>query len=200
MFQLCFHSNMCTLTFYFCSQGSPYRSPPPGHVWDILVHLALMSTIFFFIFIFYYNYTSSGQTKQNHIYLMQSVYSDFLPVCFSLVVFPTQKREALRCSLPNLSSGTRPSCKSTWVLVPILLSTGLVFTFTLSLCVPSLVAIHMSQPWFHGGLSRKEAQRLIEKQGLVDGWVCLAFLNCNRNLVTPKFLHGCHTLGQNLSY
>uniref|UniRef100_A0A8C4E0X1 Growth factor receptor bound protein 7 n=1 Tax=Dicentrarchus labrax TaxID=13489 RepID=A0A8C4E0X1_DICLA len=29
--------------------------------------------------------------------------------------------------------------------------------------------IHKSQPWFHGGVSRKEAQRLIEKQGLVDG-------------------------------
>ncbi len=34
-----------------------------------------------------------------------------------------------------------------------------------------LIAIHKSQPWFHGGVSRKEAQRLIEKQGLVDGWV-----------------------------
>uniref|UniRef100_H3D2S5 Growth factor receptor bound protein 7 n=1 Tax=Tetraodon nigroviridis TaxID=99883 RepID=H3D2S5_TETNG len=50
-----------------------------------------------------------------------------------------QRREALRCSLPNLSSGARPS------------------------------SLHVSQPWFHGGVSRKEAQRLIEKQGLVDG-------------------------------
>uniref|UniRef100_A0A671Y049 Growth factor receptor bound protein 7 n=1 Tax=Sparus aurata TaxID=8175 RepID=A0A671Y049_SPAAU len=32
-----------------------------------------------------------------------------------------------------------------------------------------LAAIHKSQPWFHGGVSRKEAQRLMEKQGLVDG-------------------------------
>ncbi|CAG03029.1 unnamed protein product, partial [Tetraodon nigroviridis] len=32
-----------------------------------------------------------------------------------------------------------------------------------------LAALHVSQPWFHGGVSRKEAQRLIEKQGLVDG-------------------------------
>uniref|UniRef100_A0A3P8VIU4 Growth factor receptor bound protein 7 n=2 Tax=Cynoglossus semilaevis TaxID=244447 RepID=A0A3P8VIU4_CYNSE len=48
-------------------------------------------------------------------------------------------RESLRCSLPNLSSGSRPT------------------------------TIHRSQPWFHGGVSRKEAQRLIEKQGLVDG-------------------------------
>uniref|UniRef100_A0A4W6E7W5 Growth factor receptor bound protein 7 n=1 Tax=Lates calcarifer TaxID=8187 RepID=A0A4W6E7W5_LATCA len=45
-----------------------------------------------------------------------------------------RRREALRCSLPNLNS-----------------------------------AIHKTQPWFHGGVSRKEAQRLIEKQGLVDG-------------------------------
>ncbi|XP_034050542.1 growth factor receptor-bound protein 7 isoform X2 [Thalassophryne amazonica] len=50
-----------------------------------------------------------------------------------------RRREALRCSLPNLSSGARPS------------------------------SIHKSQPWFHGGVSRKEAERLIEKQGLVDG-------------------------------
>ncbi|XP_030018871.1 growth factor receptor-bound protein 7 [Sphaeramia orbicularis] len=50
-----------------------------------------------------------------------------------------RRREALRCSLPNLSSGTRPS------------------------------SIHKTQQWFHGGVSRKDAQRLIEKQGLVDG-------------------------------
>nr|XP_046232621.1 growth factor receptor-bound protein 7 isoform X1 [Scatophagus argus] len=50
-----------------------------------------------------------------------------------------RRREALRCSLPNLNSGSRPS------------------------------SVHKSQPWFHGGVSRKEAQRLIEKQGLVDG-------------------------------
>ncbi|KAM3591975.1 uncharacterized protein V6R79_010536 [Siganus canaliculatus] len=50
-----------------------------------------------------------------------------------------RRREALRCSLPNLNSGARPS------------------------------SVHKSQPWFHGGVSRKEAQRLIEKQGLVDG-------------------------------
>lgn len=29
--------------------------------------------------------------------------------------------------------------------------------------------IHQTHPWFHGGLTRKEAERLIEKQGLVDG-------------------------------
>ncbi|KAK2820097.1 hypothetical protein Q5P01_023056 [Channa striata] len=50
-----------------------------------------------------------------------------------------RRREALRCSLPNLNCGVRPS------------------------------SIHKTQPWFHGGVSRKEAQRLIEKQGLVDG-------------------------------
>lgn len=50
-----------------------------------------------------------------------------------------RRREALRCSLPNLSSSTRPS------------------------------SIHKTQQWFHGGVSRREAQRLIEKQGLVDG-------------------------------
>ncbi|XP_069560577.1 growth factor receptor-bound protein 7 [Brachyistius frenatus] len=50
-----------------------------------------------------------------------------------------RRREALRCSLPNLNSAARPS------------------------------SIHKTQSWFHGGVSRKEAQRLIEKQGLVDG-------------------------------
>ncbi|KAL4660527.1 growth factor receptor-bound protein 7-like isoform X1 [Arapaima gigas] len=30
-------------------------------------------------------------------------------------------------------------------------------------------SIHHTQPWFHGGVSRGEAQRLIEEQGLVDG-------------------------------
>ncbi|XP_054622869.1 growth factor receptor-bound protein 7 isoform X2 [Dunckerocampus dactyliophorus] len=50
-----------------------------------------------------------------------------------------RRREALRCSLPNLSTASRQS------------------------------AVHVTQPWFHGGVSRKEAQRLIEKQGLVDG-------------------------------
>ncbi|KAK9530834.1 hypothetical protein VZT92_012313 [Zoarces viviparus] len=50
-----------------------------------------------------------------------------------------RRREALRCSLPNLNSGAKPS------------------------------SIHKSQTWFHGRVSRKEAQRLIEKQGLVDG-------------------------------
>ncbi|XP_074475066.1 growth factor receptor-bound protein 7 [Sebastes fasciatus] len=50
-----------------------------------------------------------------------------------------RKREAMRWSLPNLNSNARPS------------------------------SVHKSQQWFHGGVSRKDAQRLIEKQGLVDG-------------------------------
>ncbi|XP_029312136.1 growth factor receptor-bound protein 7 [Cottoperca gobio] len=50
-----------------------------------------------------------------------------------------RRREALRCSLPDSNATARPS------------------------------SIHKSQPWFHGGVSRKETQRLIEKQGLVDG-------------------------------
>uniref|UniRef100_A0A3Q2CSN2 Growth factor receptor bound protein 7 n=1 Tax=Cyprinodon variegatus TaxID=28743 RepID=A0A3Q2CSN2_CYPVA len=31
------------------------------------------------------------------------------------------------------------------------------------------MVVHKTHPWFHGGLSRKEAERLIEKQGLADG-------------------------------
>ncbi|CAN9497797.1 unnamed protein product [Ophioblennius macclurei] len=31
------------------------------------------------------------------------------------------------------------------------------------------IAIHLTQPWFHGKLAREEAQRLITQQGLIDG-------------------------------
>ncbi|XP_019729995.1 growth factor receptor-bound protein 7 isoform X2 [Hippocampus comes] len=50
-----------------------------------------------------------------------------------------RRREALRCSLPNLSSASGP---------PLL---------------------HAGQAWFHGNVSRKRAETLIEEQGLVDG-------------------------------
>ncbi|XP_028993247.1 growth factor receptor-bound protein 14 isoform X2 [Betta splendens] len=33
----------------------------------------------------------------------------------------------------------------------------------------SSLALHLAQPWFHGKLSRDEAQRLITQQGLIDG-------------------------------
>ncbi|XP_067290430.1 growth factor receptor-bound protein 7 [Pseudorasbora parva] len=35
--------------------------------------------------------------------------------------------------------------------------------------VSQFSAVHRVQPWFHGGVSRKEAQRLLEEQGQVDG-------------------------------
>ncbi|NXQ79639.1 GRB7 protein, partial [Nyctibius grandis] len=31
-------------------------------------------------------------------------------------------------------------------------------------------AIHRTQPWFHGRLSREDTQQLIGRQGLVDGY------------------------------
>ncbi|KAM4715572.1 growth factor receptor-bound protein 7 isoform 2-T2 [Anableps anableps] len=34
---------------------------------------------------------------------------------------------------------------------------------------PQDFSVHETHPWFHGGLTRNEAERLIEKQGLVDG-------------------------------
>lgn len=34
---------------------------------------------------------------------------------------------------------------------------------------PLTPAIHRTQPWFHGRISREESQRLIRQQGLVDG-------------------------------
>ncbi|XP_069041893.1 growth factor receptor-bound protein 7 isoform X1 [Lepisosteus oculatus] len=50
-----------------------------------------------------------------------------------------RKKTALRCSLPNSCSSSRNTL------------------------------IHQAQPWFHGRVSRREAQKLIEEQGLVDG-------------------------------
>ncbi|XP_016327405.1 growth factor receptor-bound protein 7 [Sinocyclocheilus anshuiensis] len=50
-----------------------------------------------------------------------------------------RKREALRHSLPTNGHGSH------------------------------LSAVHRVQPWFHGGVSRNEAQRLLEEQGQVDG-------------------------------
>ncbi|NWJ10599.1 GRB7 protein, partial [Crypturellus undulatus] len=35
---------------------------------------------------------------------------------------------------------------------------------------PLSAAIHRTQPWFHGRLSREDTQRLIGRQGLVDGY------------------------------
>ncbi|KAI1896505.1 hypothetical protein AGOR_G00095470 [Albula goreensis] len=50
-----------------------------------------------------------------------------------------RKKTALRYSLPNSCQGFRST------------------------------SIHQTQAWFHGGVSRREAQALIEEQGLVDG-------------------------------
>lgn len=38
-------------------------------------------------------------------------------------------------------------------------------------CPPPVhcVAVHQTQPWFHGGVSRSEAQQLLEEQGQADG-------------------------------
>lgn len=44
--------------------------------------------------------------------------------------------------------------------------------WSLSVCVRACVrsaAVHQIQPWFHGGVSRSEAERLLEEQGQVDG-------------------------------
>lgn len=90
-----------------------------------------------------------------------------LSCCFGVFLL-AQRREALRCSVPNLNSGPRPSCKST---CPAKSRSSHKSAACSRSRHCSLVALHLSQPWFHGGVSRKEAQRLIEKQGLVDGSV-----------------------------
>uniref|UniRef100_A0A8C5NHI5 SH2 domain-containing protein n=2 Tax=Gouania willdenowi TaxID=441366 RepID=A0A8C5NHI5_GOUWI len=52
------------------------------------------------------------------------------------------------------------------------------------------IAIHLTQPWFHGKLSREEAQRLITQHGLIDGVFLLRDSQSN-----PKtfVLSLCHT-------
>ncbi|NWY35707.1 GRB7 protein, partial [Pheucticus melanocephalus] len=35
---------------------------------------------------------------------------------------------------------------------------------------PLSAAIHRTQPWFHGRISREDTQQLIGRQGLVDGY------------------------------
>uniref|UniRef100_A0A672INC8 Growth factor receptor bound protein 14 n=1 Tax=Salarias fasciatus TaxID=181472 RepID=A0A672INC8_SALFA len=52
------------------------------------------------------------------------------------------------------------------------------------------IAIHLTQPWFHGKLAREEAQRLITQQGLIDGVFLLRDSQSN-----PKtfVLSLCHT-------
>lgn len=54
----------------------------------------------------------------------------------------------------------------------------------------SNIALHLTQPWFHGKLSRDEAQRLISQQGLIDGVFLLRDSQSN-----PKtfVLSLCHT-------
>ncbi|XP_073686718.1 growth factor receptor-bound protein 7-like [Garra rufa] len=64
-------------------------------------------------------------------------------------VFCIKKREALRHSLPTNAHGSQ------------------------------LSAVHRVQPWFHGGVSRTEAQKLLEEQGQVDGMFMIR--NSQRN-------------------
>ncbi|KAM9832370.1 growth factor receptor-bound protein 7 [Neosynchiropus ocellatus] len=81
-----------------------------------------------------------------------------------------RRREALRCSLPNQSSAARPACaycESKDFNSRLQSKIQSFIKNLLLLCV--ITAIHTTQPWFHGGVSRSETQRLIEKQGLVDG-------------------------------
>ncbi|KAF7203745.1 growth factor receptor-bound protein 7 [Nothobranchius furzeri] len=72
-----------------------------------------------------------------------------------------RKREALRCNLPNMNSDARPS------------------------------SVHCGQPWFHGGMCRRKAERLIEKQGLVDG---MFLIRDSQNHEQCFVLSLCHQL------
>ncbi|NXH93660.1 GRB7 protein, partial [Pachycephala philippinensis] len=40
---------------------------------------------------------------------------------------------------------------------------------------PLPTAIHRTQPWFHGRISREDTQQLIGRQGLVDGYGTLGW-------------------------
>ncbi|XP_053119171.1 growth factor receptor-bound protein 14 isoform X2 [Hemicordylus capensis] len=52
--------------------------------------------------------------------------------------------------------------------------------------VPSNIAIHSSQPWFHHKISREEAHQLILRQGLVDGTTASSALPAQQLLLRPS--------------
>lgn len=85
-----------------------------------------------------------------------------------------QKREALRHSLPTSGHGSQLSGESHVNTDIIEIYCNLQERSFLYVCV--CTAVHRIQPWFHGGVSRTEAQRLLEEQGHVDGWESPAFL------------------------
>lgn len=84
-----------------------------------------------------------------------------------------QKKTTHRYSLPTACHSSPLSAGETWGQCP----TG----------VPALnrgpprpdtplpTAIHRTQPWFHGRISREDTQQLIGRQGLVDGYGTLGW-------------------------
>ncbi|KAM9488306.1 growth factor receptor-bound protein 7 [Clarias gariepinus] len=87
-----------------------------------------------------------------------------------------RKREALRYSLPNSSHGSRHP------------------------------AVHQAQPWFHGGVSRSEAQQLLEEQGQADGLFlvrdsqlhaqCFVLSLCHQRKIKHYLLIPCEESGR----
>ncbi|XP_069472413.1 growth factor receptor-bound protein 14 [Ambystoma mexicanum] len=61
-------------------------------------------------------------------------------------------------------------------------------------CVPHIsttnIAIHISQPWFHHKMSREESQRMISKQGLVDGVFLVRDSQSNPQHYVLSMCHG----------
>ncbi|XP_068161516.1 growth factor receptor-bound protein 7 [Antennarius striatus] len=74
-----------------------------------------------------------------------------------------RRREAMRFSLPNLNSGAKTS------------------------------SIHKCQLWFHGHITRKETQRLMEKQGLVDGMFLIRESQQHENCFVLSMCHKLKT-------
>uniref|UniRef100_A0ACB8G2A5 Growth factor receptor-bound protein 14 n=1 Tax=Sphaerodactylus townsendi TaxID=933632 RepID=A0ACB8G2A5_9SAUR len=56
--------------------------------------------------------------------------------------------------------------------------------------VPSNIAIHSSQPWFHHKISRDEAHQLILRQGLVDGVFLVRDSQSNPKTFVLSLSHG----------
>ncbi|XP_077175989.1 growth factor receptor-bound protein 14 isoform X1 [Paroedura picta] len=56
--------------------------------------------------------------------------------------------------------------------------------------IPSNIAIHSSQPWFHHKISRNEAHQLILKQGLVDGVFLVRDSQSNPKTFVLSLSHG----------
>lgn len=101
-----------------------------------------------------------------------------LTVSFFVCALP-QKREALRCSLPNLNSGTRPSCECMLHIFPAW--SGSVFILlhlSLSVLTRSHPQVSAVVPWGHFQEGSTEADREARFGGRVSATILSLVYYC----------------------